>query len=47
MIYEAAAINDPRVVANTLSANRANTYVDNVNSAIGKSNEENFVSTYN
>ena len=40
MIYEAAAINDPRVVANTLSANRANTYVDNVNSAIGKSNEE-------
>ena len=40
MIYEAAAINDPRVVANTLSANRANTYVDNVNSVIGKSNEE-------
>ena len=40
MIYEAAAINDPRVVANTLSANRANTYVDNVNSAICKSNEE-------
>ena len=40
MIYEAAAINDPRVVANTLSANRANTYVDNVNAAIGKSNEE-------
>ena len=40
MIYEAAAINNPRVVANTLSANRANTYVDNVNSAIGKSNEE-------
>ena len=40
MIYEAAAINDPRVVANTLSASRANTYVDNVNSAIGKSNEE-------
>lgn len=40
MIYETAAINDPRVVANTLSASRANTYVDNVNSAIGKSNEE-------
>ena len=40
MIYEAAAINDPRVVANTLSASRANTYVDNVNSTIGKSNEE-------
>ena len=40
MIYEAAAINDPQIVANTLSANRANTYVDNVNSAIGKSNEE-------
>jgi len=40
MIYEAAAINDPQIVSNTLSANRANTYVDNVNSAIGKSNEE-------
>ena len=40
MIYEAAAINDLQIVANTLSANRANTYVDNVNSAIGKSNEE-------
>ena len=40
MIYEAAAINDPQIVANTLSANRANIYVDNVNSAIGKSNEE-------
>jgi len=40
MIYESAAINDPQIVANTLSANRANTYVDNVNSAIGKSNEE-------
>ena len=40
MIYEAAAINDPQIVANTLSANRANTYVDNVNLAIGKSNEE-------
>lgn len=40
MIYEAAAINNPQIVANTLSANRANTYVDNVNSAIGKSNEE-------
>ena len=40
MIYEAAAINDPQIVVNTLSANRANTYVDNVNLAIGKSNEE-------
>ena len=40
MIYESAAINDPQIVANTLSVNRANTYVDNVNSAIGKSNEE-------
>jgi len=40
MIYEAAAINDPQVVANTLSAAKANVYVDNVNSAIGKSNEE-------
>ena len=40
MIYEAAAINDLQIVANTLSANRANIYVDNVNSAIGKSNEE-------
>ena len=40
MIYEAAAINDPQIVANTLSANRANIYVDNVNLAIGKSNEE-------
>ena len=40
MIYEVAAINDPQVVANTLSASRANTYVDNVNLAIGKSNEE-------
>ena len=40
MIYETAAINDPQIVSNTLSANRANTYVDNVNSAIGKSNEE-------
>ena len=40
MIYESAAINDPQIVSNTLSANRANTYVDNVNLAIGKSNEE-------
>lgn len=40
MIYEAAAINDPQVVANTLSVAKANTYVDNVNLAIGKSNEE-------
>ena len=40
MIYEAAAINDPQVVANILSAAKANVYVDNVNSAIGKSNEE-------
>ena len=40
MIYEAAAINDPQVVANTLSAAKANVYVDNVNLAIGKSNEE-------
>ena len=40
MIYEAAAINDSQVVANTLSAAKANVYVDNVNSAIGKSNEE-------
>ena len=40
MIYEAAAINDLQIVANTLSANRANIYVDNVNLAIGKSNEE-------
>ena len=40
MIYEAAAISDPQVVANTLSANRANTYIDNVNTVISKSNEE-------
>ena len=40
MIYEAAAINNPQVVANTLSAVKANVYVDNVNLAIGKSNEE-------
>ena len=40
MIYEAAAINDPQVVANTLSAAKANVYVDNVNLTIGKSNEE-------
>lgn len=40
MIYEAAAINDSQVVANTLSAAKANVYVDNVNLAIGKSNEE-------
>ena len=33
-------MNHPQIVANTLSANRANIYVDNVNSAIGKSNEE-------
>ena len=40
MIYEAAAINDSQVVANTLSAAKANVYVDNVNLTIGKSNEE-------
>ncbi|BBM52231.1 hypothetical protein JMUB3935_1209 [Leptotrichia trevisanii] len=40
MIYEAAAINDPQVVANTLSAAKTNVYVDNVNLTIGKSNEE-------
>ena len=40
MIYEAAAINDSQVVASTLSAAKANVYVDNVNLAIGKSNEE-------
>ena len=40
MIYEAAAINDPQIVANTLSTNRVNTYVDNINTTIGKSNEE-------
>ena len=40
MIYEAAAINDPQVVANTLSAAKANVYIDNVNLTIGKSNEE-------
>ena len=28
MTYEAAAINDPQVVANTLSAAKANVYVD-------------------
>jgi len=40
MIYEAAAINDSQVVANTLSAAKANVYVDNINTTIGKSNEE-------
>ena len=40
MIYEAAIINDPQVVANTLSAAKANVYVDNINTTIGKSNEE-------
>ena len=40
MIYEAAAINDPQVVANILSAAKANVYVDNINTTIGKSNEE-------
>ena len=40
IIYEASAINNPQVVANTLSAAKANVYVDNVNLAIGKSNEE-------
>ena len=40
MIYEAAAINDPQVVANTLSAAKANVYIDNVNLTIGKSNKE-------
>ena len=40
MIYEAAAINDTQVVANTLSAAKANVYLDNVNLTIGKSNEE-------
>ena len=40
MIYEASAINNPQVVANTLSAAKANVYVDNVNLTIGKSNEE-------
>lgn len=40
MIYEAATINDPQVVANTLSAAKANVYIDNINTTIGKSNEE-------
>ena len=40
MIYEATAINDSQVVANTLSAAKANVYVDNINTTIGKSNEE-------
>lgn len=40
MIYEAAAINNPQVVVNTLSATKANVYIDNINTTIGKSNEE-------
>lgn len=40
MIYEAATINDPQVVANTLSAAKANVYIENINTTIGKSNEE-------
>ena len=40
MIYEAASIEEPQLVADALSANSINNYIDNVNETIGKSNDE-------
>jgi len=40
MIYEAASIDEPQLVADALSANSVNNYIDNVNETIAKSNDE-------
>ena len=40
MIYEAASIEEPQLVADALSANSVNNYIDNVNETIAKSNDE-------
>jgi len=39
MIYETAAIKEPQLVANALSANSVNNYVDGVNTAIDNANK--------
>lgn len=39
MIYETAAIKEPQLVANVLSANSVNNYVDTVNNAIDSANK--------
>ena len=39
MIYETAAIKEPQLVANVLSANSVNNYVDSVNTAIDNANK--------
>ena len=39
MIYETAAIKEPQLVANILSANSVNNYVDSVNTAIDNANK--------
>ena len=40
MIYEAASIDEPQLVADVLSTNSVNSYIDNVNETIAKSNDE-------
>lgn len=40
MIYEAASIDKPQIVADVLSANSVNSYVDNVNQTVNRSNDE-------
>ena len=39
MIYETAAIKEPQLVANILSTNSVNNYVDTINTAIGNANK--------
>ena len=39
MIYESAAIKEPQLVANVLSANSVNNYVDTINTAIDNANK--------
>ena len=39
MIYETAAIKEPQLVANILSANSVNNYVDTINTAIDRANK--------
>ena len=39
MIYETAAIKEPQLVANVLSANSVNNYVDTINTAIDRANK--------
>lgn len=40
MIYEAALIDKPQIVADVLSVNSVNSYVDNVNQTVNRSNDE-------